>query len=215
MFFYSLINNNLNSIINERQASVVMQYYNNHAVEYVKKTLPISMTEQYGKFLRNIPNNGSILDAGCGSGRDALYFLKNGYKVDAFDASTELVKLAEELTGLNISCLRFQEFCPHTIYDGIWANASLLHVPQKQLHDVLKTFKASLKSGGILFCSFKYGKKDAIDELGRSFTNKTCEMLDKDLSNAGFTSRRSIALQQSTTPEGSPQAWVTGLAVAP
>lgn len=192
-----------------------MQYYNDHASEYAEKTLPISMTKQYEKFLRTLPDNGLILDAGCGSGRDALYFLKNGYKVDAFDASSELAKLAGNLTGLNIKCQRFQEFTPHPIYDGIWANASLLHVPHEELHDVLKSLKESLKPGGILFCSFKYGKWDSIDEMGRSFTNRTCEALDKDLSNAGFTARRSIALQQSTTPEGTPQDWVIGLAVAP
>lgn len=192
-----------------------MQYYNDHAFEYSKKTLPISMTEQYEKFLRVLPENGFILDAGCGSGRDALHFLKNGYKVDAFDASIELAKLAEDLTGLDIKCLRFQEFEPKPIYDGIWANASLLHVPHEELHDVLISFRNSLKPGGSLYCSFKYGKQDSIDTAGRSFTNRTCEALNKDLTLAGFTARRTITLQQSTTPEGAPQEWVIGLAIAP
>lgn len=192
-----------------------MQYYNENAVEYAEKTLPISMTEQYEKFLRTLPQNGFILDAGCGSGRDALYFLKNGYKVDAFDGSDEMARLAGQLTGLNVKCLRFQEYAPRPIYDGIWANASLLHVPHEELHDVLTAFRQSLKPCGTLYCSFKYGKKDSVDSHGRCFTNKTCETLDKDLAAAGFTARRTIALQQSTTPEGTPQDWVGALAIAP
>lgn len=192
-----------------------MQYYNDHAFEYSEKTLPINMIEQYKKFLRVLPDNGLILDAGCGSGRDALHFLKHGYKVNAFDASDELAKLAENLTGLYVKRLRFQEFKPRPIYDGIWANASLLHVPHEELHEVLTSFKQSLKPGGSFYCSFKYGKQDSIDGEGRSFTNRTCESLNKDLTSAGFTARRTITLQQSVTPLGTQQDWVVGLAIAP
>lgn len=192
-----------------------MQYYNDHALEYSERTLPIDMVEHYEKFLRTLPLNGFILDAGCGSGRDSLYFLKNGYQVDAFDASEELARLAGKLTGLSIKCMRFQDVTPRPIYDGIWANASLLHVPYEELHDVLTVLRQSLKQGGTLYCSFKYGMRDSVDSLGRHFTNRTCEALDKDLFNAGFTARRSIKLQQSTTPEGTRQDWVAALAIAP
>lgn len=192
-----------------------MQYYNEHAFEYSKKTLPIEMSEQYEKFLRTVPANGFILDAGCGSGRDAMYFLKNGYKVEAFDASIELARIAQELTGLHVKHMRFQELSPRPVYDGIWANASLLHVPDTELRSVLALLKAALKSGGTLFCSFKYGESDSTDDLGRNFTNKTCETLNNDLAMAGFTSRRSITLHHSTTPEGTHQDWVNAVAIAP
>ncbi|SIO26222.1 class I SAM-dependent methyltransferase [Halodesulfovibrio marinisediminis] len=192
-----------------------MEYYNNYALEYSEKTLPIDMSEQYDRFLRTLPKNGFILDAGCGSGRDALYFLKKGYQVDAFDASEEMARLAGELTGLTVKCMRFQDFKPHPIYDGIWASASLLHVPFEELHDVLTVLRQSLKPGGTLYCSFKYGIHDSVDSLGRHFTNRTCETLDKDLVNAGFTGRRSITIEHSTTPEGTLQEWVSALAIAP
>ncbi|MCT4534978.1 class I SAM-dependent methyltransferase [Halodesulfovibrio sp.] len=192
-----------------------MQYYDDHAFEYSQMTLPINLEEQYAKFLRTIPANGFILDAGCGSGRDAHYFLEKGYNVDAFDASANLARLAGKLTGLNIRHLRFQDFTPRPIYDGIWGNASLLHVPNAELHDVLVSLKQSLKPGGTFYCSFKYGKQNSTDDAGRKFTNKTCEALDSDLANAGFTARRSITLQHSITPDGIPQDWVAGIAIAP
>lgn len=192
-----------------------MKYYDENAEEYVQQTMPLDMGDLYTKFLRYIPENGSILDAGCGSGRDSLYFLQQGYDVEAFDASRELSKLAAQLTGLSVQCLTFQEMIPCSAFDGIWANATLLHVPQEELHDVLETLRQALKPGGTLYCSFKYGYTDSTDQLGRDFTNKTCVSLEKELSKAGFTGRRTIFTRSSTTPEGGTQEWVIGIASVP
>ena len=192
-----------------------MQYYNTHAYEYSAKTLPIDLSNLYARFLRTIPKQGFILDAGCGSGRDALHFLKLGYNVKAFDASPELANLAQNLTGLSVKQLTFEDMIPCSIFDGIWANASLLHVPQQELQGVLHTLYKSLKPGGTLYCSFKYGRTDHTDKRGRHYTNQTCESLDKHLVGAGFTGRRNIFIQQSTALDGGLQDWVIGLAQLP
>ena len=192
-----------------------MKYYDDNAEEYVQKTMPLDMGDLYSKFLRCIPQNGFILDAGCGSGRDSLYFLQQGYNVEAFDASRELSKLAAELTSLPVQCLTFQEMIPCSRFDGIWANATLLHVPHAELQGVLETLKLALKPGGTLYCSFKYGDTDSTDQLGRDFTNQTCVSLEKELAKAGFSGRRTIFTRTSTTPEGGTQEWVIGIASIP
>ena len=79
-----------------------LAYYNNNADAFVESTFEISMEELYQEFLPLIPEGGYILDAGCGSGRDALFFDKNGYRVSAFDGSEAIASLAREKTGLSV-----------------------------------------------------------------------------------------------------------------
>jgi 2-polyprenyl-3-methyl-5-hydroxy-6-metoxy-1,4-benzoquinol methylase len=74
---------------------------------------------------------GRILDAGCGPGRDALAFAERGYELIAFDASTAMVRVARERVGSRIvvHLMRFEDLNGQSEFDGIWACASLLHVP--------------------------------------------------------------------------------------
>ncbi|WP_338040958.1 hypothetical protein [Marinomonas algicola] len=65
-------------------------YYNMYAEDFAENTLSVDMSALYQCFLPLIPLQGHILDAGCGSGRDAKYFQSLGYEVSAFDASSEL-----------------------------------------------------------------------------------------------------------------------------
>jgi len=69
-----------------------IEYYNNNAEKYYKNTVEVDMSPLYKEFLKHIKENGHILDAGCGSGRDSLYFLKQGYEVTAIDGSKKLSK---------------------------------------------------------------------------------------------------------------------------
>ena len=71
-------------------------YYTENATEFFRETVDVDMTPLYDRFLPLIPAGGHILDAGCGSGRDARYFLDRGYRITAFDASSELAALATE-----------------------------------------------------------------------------------------------------------------------
>ncbi len=67
------------------------------------------MTTQYDRFLPMVPKGGRILDAGCGSGRDAKAFIDAGYEVVAFDASTKLVDYATKLSGLSVLLMTFAD----------------------------------------------------------------------------------------------------------
>ncbi len=139
-----------------------MSYYDEHADAYIQGTVSVDMGAQYALFLPHLKDGASILDAGCGSGRDSRAFLDRGYLVEAFDASAEMVRAATELTGLPVRRLRFQEMEYHGQFDGIWSSASLLHVPQSELNDVFIRLHRALKRGGILYASFKEREADFV-----------------------------------------------------
>jgi SAM-dependent methyltransferase len=145
-------------------------YYQQHADTFFDDTVEVDMTPLYGPFLPLLAEGAAILDAGCGSGRDSLAFAKLGYSVTAFDASPALVALAEQHSGQPVHCLRFQDMTWRDAFDGIWACASLLHVPTVDLPDVMGRLRAALKPGGILYASFKYGSGERAHH-GRRFTD--------------------------------------------
>jgi SAM-dependent methyltransferase len=145
-------------------------YYNKNAEQFFQETVGVNMEDLYAPFLSLVPEGGSILDAGCGSGRDSLYFLQHGYKVTAFDAAEQLVARSTQLTRLSIQLLSFQQCEFENEFDGIWACASLLHVPRTQINDVLVRLARALKLGGVLYASFKYGDGERV-KGGRFFNS--------------------------------------------
>lgn len=146
------------------------EYYNLNALRFSKETFSIDMEKLYLEFLQYLPTTGNILDIGCGSGRDALFFHKKGYHVTAMDNSQELVQLARQNTHLDIQLASFYDLDKIESYDGIWACASLLHCERERLPEVLEKIIQALKENGICYLSFKYGSEDREDN-GRSFTD--------------------------------------------
>ncbi len=145
-------------------------YYNNNAQAFFENTYQVEMESLYTPFLRYLPENASILDLGCGSGRDALAFKNKGYQVTAIDYSVELVKKAKELTDLDVRQQSFYDLDENEKYDGVWACASLLHCERGRLPEVTRRIFHSLKPNGICYMSFKYGNKNRKKD-GRSFTD--------------------------------------------
>lgn len=142
-------------------------YYNKHSQAFFDRTVHADVQDLYQRFLHYLPKQGRILDAGCGVGRDAKFFQSQGYEVVAFDASVEMVKMASHLLGKEVKHLRFEEIDFSSQFDAFWANASLLHVPYKDLRGVLQKFQRALRPSGILFASFKYG--DAMRQVEERF----------------------------------------------
>ena len=147
-------------------------YYQANALAFYDSTVEIDMQSLYDQFLPLIPAGGSILDAGCGTGRDTKNFLDLGFESEAFDASDELAALASQLTDKPVKVERFQTYKNNKQFDGIWACASLLHVPLNELPSVFNSLSAMLKTDGVFYCSFKYGSKE-LERNGRIFTNLT------------------------------------------
>ncbi|PID39636.1 MAG: SAM-dependent methyltransferase [Proteobacteria bacterium] len=142
-------------------------WYEANAKKFYADTVHINMAVLYVPFLNYMRPYASILDAGCGSGRDTLYFSKRGYAVTAFDSSQALVKLAAKLTGKEIMTLAFQDLDIEDRFDGVWACASLIHVPMADMQDVLARISRSMKVGGVLYASFTHGTGEHIRD-GRS-----------------------------------------------
>jgi len=150
--------------------STNQQYYENNAQDFYDSTIAVNMQSLYRQFLPLIPAGGSILDAGCGAGRDSKAFLELGFDVEAFDASEKLALLASELTGIKVAVDLFQTFESKKQFDAIWACASLLHVSLLDLPAVFASLSNILKTDGLFYCSFKYGEGE-VARNGRVFTN--------------------------------------------
>ena len=147
-----------------------LNYYNQNAQSFSDSTLHVDMSALYAEFLPLIPKHGHILDAGCGSSRDAMYFKQQGFTVSAFDASPELAKLASNYLQQAVEVKTFQQLNCTNKYDGIWCCASLLHVPKVELPQVFLKLQNALKPNGVLYVSFKYGTQERVHN-GREFTD--------------------------------------------
>ena len=155
-----------------------LKYYNENAQSFASGTVSVKFTKVQDKFLEKLNPDAYILDFGCGAGRDTKYFLSRGYQVDAVDGSEQLCRIASEYTEIKVRQMLFQELDEKEKYDGIWACASILHLPKKQLREVLKNMYAALKSKGWIYTSFKYGEFEG-ERNGRYFTDMTEETFAK------------------------------------
>lgn len=147
-----------------------LNYYDRHAEAFVEATFPVAMHEIYNEFLPHLSDGARILDAGCGSGRDALHFHRQGYRVSAFDGSAAIASLAAQKTGLLVEHRSFSQVTELCVYDGIWACASLLHLPATEVPDSIERLWRALKPGGALYMSFKVGSGERRHE-GRHYTD--------------------------------------------
>jgi len=160
-----------------KSSNQTLGFYNHNAEAYADKTRGADMQDLRLRFAACLPPGGTVLDFGCGSGRDAKAFLDMGFSVEATDGSEELCALASAYAGIPVRCEAFQELNAQSQYDGIWACASILHLPRKELAEVLEKIHAALKPGGVLYTSFKYGDFEGLRD-GRYFTCFTEESLD-------------------------------------
>src|SRR3989338_26610 len=161
----------------KRSLSDTHSYYEQNAEQFFAETVGVDMGLLYARFLASIPVGGFILDAGCGSGRDARAFALRGYRIAAFDASPALAALASEHLGQPVQVRTFAEVAELSLYDGVWACASLLHVPPGQMPDALARWWQALKPGGTFYCSFKLGEGER-EHQGRRFTDALEAQMD-------------------------------------
>ena len=124
LFFCFLVD--CNQVVANKPVMKTIDYYNQHADKFIASTFHIEMGELYQSFICYLPDSGSILDIGCGSGRDTLAFKNMGYQVSATDYSKELVEKARCLTGIDVRFESFYELSELNQYDGIWACAICL-----------------------------------------------------------------------------------------
>lgn len=134
-----------------------IDFYEKNAEVFSEGTLDVDFAPVQDRFAALLPERGLILDMGCGSGRDTKYFLSKGFKVDAIDGSEQLCRIAAVNTGIAVRHMMFNELDENELYHGIWACASILHLPRPELADVLNRMIRALRQDGYIYTSFKYG----------------------------------------------------------
>lgn len=134
-----------------------IDYYNKYAATIFEDTAEQDMSDIMEEFLVCMEEGDTILDLGCGSGRDSLSFYEMGYDVTPLDASEEMCKLAEIHTDLDVLQMDFREMEFDDAFDGIWACASLIHIPKKEFPEMLGRISEALKRDGVVYMSFHRG----------------------------------------------------------
>jgi len=161
------------------------KYYNENSQAFIQDTFKCDMSEQYNFFEKYLNNAKTIMDLGFGSGRDSLYFMSKGYDVTSIDPTIAFCENAKKIGIKNVYQMTAQEIDFENQFDAIWACASLLHVPSKELNDVFKRCAKSLKQNGIMYASFKYGEFEG-ERNGREFLDLNEESLKTYLVNTGL-----------------------------
>lgn len=188
-------------------------FYEQNAWEYFNSTKTIDLRDVRRRFLAYVPPGGLILDAGSGSGRDTKAFHTLGYTVEAFDSSPAMARLSYSFTGIRTRVGNFEQFDEPVRFDGIWACASLLHVSEKELPDVLGRLSRALKPGGALYASFKRGDGERVAPDGRRFTNKTVQTLSELLAAVNGMLVRELWENEVRIEAKGSEAWVNVIAV--
>lgn len=191
--------------------SETLEYYNQNASNFAEGTLGADMSDSRSRFAACLPPKGFILDFGCGSGRDTKAFLDDEFQVDATDGSAELCALASAYTGIQVQQMLFNELDAVDRYDGIWACASILHLPRTELTDVLGKLETALKSGGILYASFKYGAFEGMRN-GRYFTDFTEETLKTFWESVTTVRIFDLWITEDVRPGRKDEKWINLLA---
>lgn len=188
---------------------MTLKYYQDNAQTFFDGTVNVDMSSLYEAFTRHLAPGARVLDAGCGSGRDAKAFQEMGYQVEAFDASSAMVELARQHTGLPVKVMTFANVDWKEEFDGIWCCASLLHVPAVELPGVMRRLADALKPGGVWYVSFKYG--DGEREVdGRRFTDMDEDDLNTLVSSLTAMEVGEVWLTQDKRPDRK-EIWVNGI----
>ena len=144
-----------------------LAFYDREAAAYAARQRGAPVRLQ--AFLEQLRPRARILELGCGGGQDAELMDAAGFDVTPTDGSAGLAAQAQARLGRPVRVMRFEELDEVGAYDGVWANACLLHVPEAGLADILGRIQRALKPGGRLYAGFKAGDGGAHDDLGRYY----------------------------------------------
>lgn len=177
-----------------KTTKITIDSYNKTAEEYYKIVSSFELLPELEKFVSLIDENGIILDLGCGPGHHSRVFLESGFNVKGVDLSTEMIAIAKkevvdgDFEVMDIQHLKFKS----DSFDGIWASASLLHIPKNNLKIVLKNLYIILAKEGILYISLKKGfgseilKDTRYGGVGKFYVYYQSEEIKNALNEVGF-----------------------------
>ena len=167
-----------------------LQFYSGNAEAYAARE--ITKHTQLSRFLELLPPKATVLELGCGAGADSAAMLARGFDVRPTDGSAEMAAVASQRLGLPVGTLLFHDLDAVDAYDGVWANACLLHVPREQLANVLTLIWRALKPEGVFYASYKAGDADGRDTLERYYNYPSLDWLRANYATAGNWNSLSI-----------------------
>ncbi|MDB4933484.1 MAG: methyltransferase [Labilithrix sp.] len=171
-------------------AATTIAHYDDSATSFAAATRDHDVSQNYAALLGAIEGTPpfTILDFGCGPGRDLAYFTSQGHEAVGLDGSLRFVEMARAATGCEVLHQSFLELSlPSARFDGIFANASLFHVPSQELPRVLVALRDALRPRGVLFSSNPRGRDDEGWSGDRYGAYHTLESWRGYLTAAGFT----------------------------
>ena len=173
-----------------------LDWYRMNAETFIAGSEGVDMSAQYRPFLALVAPGGRILDLGSGAGNCA-----------------ELLEHTRQRVGCEVRQLRFEDLDYTDAFDGVWACASLLHVPKAGLPAMFRLVRRALKKGGVFYASFKYGDAERVKN-GRSFTDLNEDSLRSLLEEAGGFRIADLWTSADARPERAHERWVDVLCVA-
>ena len=161
-----------------------IQFYRSEATVYVA-SWPNDVSRHISPFLDRLTPGATIIELGCGGGRDAAYMIERGFDVDPTDGVAEMAKIAEEWLNRRVRVMSFDALCAVTAYDAVIASATLLHVPRMALLSIVEKIWNALKPMGLHVATFKSGNVEGRDVHGRYYNYPSREGLDEVYRKAG------------------------------
>jgi SAM-dependent methyltransferase len=185
-------------------AGLTLDYYNQHAEEFWQGTHDHDVSQNLAALLQAIaaPPPFTILDFGCGPGRDLKTCAELGHTAVGLDGAPRFAAMARAHSGCDVWQQDFLRLdLPENYFDGVFANAALFHVPSRELPRVLRELRATLKPGGVLFSSNPHGNNEEGWSAGRYGAFHDIDSWRRYLTAAGFAE-----LSHYYRPPGRPRA---------
>lgn len=144
-----------------KEVEETIKVYDEIADRYNNVNSNINFMKKHLECFRMLLPKGKVLDLGCGTGRDSLFFIENKYRYIGIDASKGMLAVAKgKSPKAKFVCMDFFHLdFPNKEFDGIWAAASLLHIPKKDINKVLLKIHKILKDEGVMFISMRDGEE--------------------------------------------------------
>ena len=193
-------------------ATATLAYYEQRAEEFHAGTRDHDVSQNVASLLRHIEGEApfTILDFGCGPGRDLTTFTGLGHTAIGLEGAAGFAAMARAHTGCEVWQQDFLKLdLPDERFDGIFANAALFHVPSQELPRVLRQLHATLRPRGVLFSSNPRGENEEGWNRGRYGTYHNLDAWRRYVSGAGF-----IELEHYYRPTGLPreqQPWLASV----
>ena len=186
-----------------------VRFYQENAGEYWEGTRHHDVSQNRDAFLRHIESEPPlrILDFGCGPGRDLRAFYELGHEPTGLDGAAQICEMARAWSGCEVWQQNFLDLdLPDDAFDGIFANASLFHVPSRDIERVLADLRRTLKPAGVLLASNPRGQNQEAWQGDRFGAFYDLDRWSKWVTAAGFE-----ALEHYYRPPGRPrhqQPWL-------